>query len=145
MDITETTKKLNHHVQQLKSKYSDPPSTAFIDFYCQYREGCDYLFPVAVKRSIRLFDILNCFFECIEAGKPTRLVQLMWQDVAGPTLHEYLDDEKTEKQLISAFSHHDLDEFISHWDLTRLPTGEVQLILRELLDDISQLETEYIG
>ncbi|MGL5083632.1 MAG: hypothetical protein ACRC8A_19290 [Microcoleaceae cyanobacterium] len=145
MDITPATKDLNYHVQTLKSKYSDPSSTLFIDFYCQYRQGCDYLFPVAVRQSIRLFDILNCFLECIETSKPTLLTKLMWQDVVGPTLEEYQEDERTEEKLWSSFVQGDLNQLIAHWDLTRRRDGSVNLILRELLTDISQLEQVHLS
>ncbi|NJK39715.1 MAG: hypothetical protein HC835_12375 [Oscillatoriales cyanobacterium RM2_1_1] len=144
MDITETTRNLIAQVKQLQPKYSDPTSSLFIDFYCQYRQGCDYLFPLSVRQSVRLFDILNSFLTCIEMGKPTILMKLMWQDVVGPTLAEYQADEQIEEKLWSSFVEGDLNQTIDHWDLTRRPDGSVNLVLRELLTDLAQLEQTYL-
>lgn len=139
MDITPATKQLVQQVQQLKSQYTDAASVLFIDFYCQCKEGMDYLFPVSVKESIRLVDILQWFLDCVEQGKPNTLISLMWKDVVGPTLGEYLGDEKTERQLMAAFQG-DVSSQLTHWDRVQLKDGQVWLILRELLDAIAQLE-----
>jgi hypothetical protein len=140
MDITPQTKKLIETIQALKPQYTDPTSTLFIDFYCQCKQGCDYLFPVGVKESVRLIDILNWFLECVDKGEPIPLIHLMWQDIAGPTLSEYQEDEQTEKRLLKAFQSADLHHVLSTWDKATLPSGGVRLILRELLNDIHKLE-----
>lgn len=139
MDLTPQTRQLIDSIQPLKSCYSDPISTLFIDFYCQCRQGCDYLFPAPVHNSIRLFDILEWFLACAEIGKLTPLVQLMWKDVVGPTLGEYLEDEKIESRLISAFKS-DLHRSLADWDRVQLLDGSVRLTLRELLADIFAIE-----
>jgi hypothetical protein len=139
MDITSETKHLIASIQQLKSHYSDPASALFLDFYCQCRQGCDYLFPPAVRETVRLVDILQWFFECAERGEPTNLVRLMWKDVAGPTLAEYVADEKIEKQLQAAFTTH-LNQELESWDRMMLPSGNVKLLLKDLLNDIHQVE-----
>lgn len=142
MDITESTRSLNSKIQQLKSKFSDPASILFIDFYCQCKQGCDYLFPAEVKKTVRLFDILQLFFDCVEQGHPTTLVQLMWKDVAGPTLSEYREDEAIEKRLRRAFQDHELKAQIQTWDRGEMNSIGLNLILRDLLKAISQLELE---
>ncbi|MFB2834043.1 hypothetical protein [Floridanema evergladense] len=142
MDITEATKNLNSKVQQLKSKFTDPVSTTFIEFYCQCKEGCDYLFPPAVKESIRLLDIVQWFFDCIEKEAPTTLVELMWKDIVGPTLGEYQADEAVEQKLLQAFQNGTLKNHIQDWDMVRTSSGSVNLILRGLLTEISRLESE---
>jgi len=139
MDITPATKQLIQQVQQLKSQYTDAASVLFIDFYCQCKEGMDYLFPAPVKETIRLVDILQWFLDCVELGQPTTLVSLMWKDVVGPTLGEYLGDEKTERQLTSAFQG-DMKSKLTNWDRMQLKDGQVWLILRELLNAIAQIE-----
>jgi|GEM_PF-1559348 len=143
MDITPRTKALIQDVQALKPKHAEDISVLFIDFYCQCREGCDYLFPPVVKDSVRLLDILQWFVECIEYRQPTPLIRLMWNDVVGPTLGEYLVDEQTEKRLHSAFKT-DLPALIQAWDRVQLPSGSVQLVLRELLADICAVEAAHI-
>jgi hypothetical protein len=139
MDITPETKSLIATVQALKSRYTDPASLLFLDFYCQCKQGCDYLFPLGVRESIRLIDILNWFLECIEKNEPIPLVRLMWKDVAGPTLEEYMADERIEKQLTASFKS-DMHPALTTWDRITLSNGGVRLILRELLDDIHKLE-----
>ncbi|MBW4654173.1 MAG: hypothetical protein KME20_14215 [Kaiparowitsia implicata GSE-PSE-MK54-09C] len=139
MDITPATHQLIGAVQRLKPKYSDPASLLFIDFYCQCKQGCDYLFPAPVRETVRLIDILQWFFDCVARKEPTALIQLMWKDVVGPTLGEYLADEKIEQTLWQAFEG-DVSQSLADWDLERLPTGGVRLVLRELLDDIYQVE-----
>jgi hypothetical protein len=139
MDITPQTKQLIEQIQPLKARYTDPASLLFIDFYCQCKEGCDYLFPVAVRDTVRLIDILQWFLACAHQGQPTALVQLMWNDVVGPTLGEYLADEKIERRLTAAFQS-DLNEILSHWDRVMLPSGNINLVLRQLLDEVAQIE-----
>lgn len=143
MDITESTKQLNIKVEQLKSKFTDPVSQLFIDFYCQCKQGSDYLFPADVKESIRLWDILEWFFECVDNKSPSTLIELMWKDVVGPTLGEYQQDEAIEGRLHRAFQSAQLKELIQNWDLERTSSGSVRLILRELLGEISYLEREH--
>lgn len=142
MDITPGTKALIRAVLALKPQHPEEISTLFIDFYCQCREGCDYLFPPPVKDSVRLLDILQWFIECIEYRQPTPLIRLMWNDVMGPTLGEYLVDEKTEARLQSAFKEQ-LPELIKAWDRVQLPSGSVQLVLRDLLADICAVEATH--
>ena len=139
MDITPETKQLIASIQQLKPHYSDPASALFLDFYCQCRQGCDYLFPPAVRETVRLIDILQWFFECAERGEPTNLVRLMWKDVAGPTLEEYIDDEKIDKRLQAAFTTH-LNQELESWDRIMLPSGNIKLLLKDLLNEIHQVE-----
>ncbi|MGF1498629.1 MAG: hypothetical protein ACFB8W_17655 [Elainellaceae cyanobacterium] len=139
MNITPETKQLTAAVQALKAEYSDPASGLFIDFYCQCRQGMDYLFPTAVHRSVRLLDILQWFFDCIDRKEPTGLVKLMWNDVIGPTLQEYLGDEKIEATLLSAFEA-DFHRYLEHWDRVQLPDGNVRLVMKDLLEAISNLE-----
>lgn len=139
MDLTPQTRQLIESIQPLKSLHADPISTLFIDFYCQCKQGCDYLFPVSMRTSIRLLDILQWFLDCAEIGKLTPLIQLMWKDVVGPTLGEYLEDEKIESRLISAFQS-DLHSSLAEWDRVNLPNGSVRLSLRELLADIAAIE-----
>lgn len=143
MDITDSTKDLNSKVQQLKSKFTDPVSTAFIDFYCQCKEGCDYLFPAEVKDSMRLLDILQWFFDCVDKESPTALIELMWKDVIGPTLGEYEEDEAKERQLWESFIRGELKHQIHDWDRMRMSNGGVRLTLRELLGAISRIEREH--
>ncbi|MEL7315939.1 MAG: hypothetical protein AAFN08_13500 [Cyanobacteria bacterium J06559_3] len=144
MDVTDATKDLIHKVQRLKEKHTDPVSITFIDFYCQCRQGGDYLFPEAMRSSLRLLDILQWFFQCVDAKVPPTLVRLMWQDIAGPTLEEYQEDESIEHRLLSAFESGALKLYIQTWDRERNPDGSdhlkgdgsVHLVLRELLEDI---------
>ncbi|MGK7914346.1 MAG: hypothetical protein AB4038_02185 [Prochloraceae cyanobacterium] len=142
MDITQSTKKLIKRVQQLKEKYPDLTSSSFIDFYCQCREGCDYLFGPTVGQSVRLLDILQWFLECVEKGSPSLLIELMWKDVIGPTLGEYEQDEQTENQLAKVFKSEDLKQAVASWDRKRQSDGGVRLILRELLQAIETIEKE---
>jgi hypothetical protein len=140
MDITASTKDLIQQAQALKANYPDPVSQAFIDFYCQCRQGLDYLFPVGVKESVRLLDILQWFCDCIDQGEPSTLVQLMWKDVVGPSLVEFKADEATESHLLTLFKQGDLKNHIRQWDLKRRSDGGVHLILRTLLREIFELE-----
>ncbi|MBW4465656.1 MAG: hypothetical protein KME07_09480 [Pegethrix bostrychoides GSE-TBD4-15B] len=139
MDITPETKQLIASIQQLKPHYADPASALFLDFYCQCRQGCDYLFPPTVRETVRLVDILQWFFECAERGQPNNLVRLMWKDVAGPTLAEYMADEKIEQQLQAAFTTH-LNQELESWDRTMTSSGNVKLLLKDLLNEIHQVE-----
>lgn len=141
MDITPETKRLIASIQQLKPHYSDPASALFLDFYCQCRQGCDYLFPPAVRQSVRLVDILQWFFECAERGEPTNLVRLMWKDVAGPTLAEYMADEKIEQALQAAFTTH-LNQELESWDRAITPGGNIKLLLKDLLAEMHAVEQE---
>jgi len=143
MDITESTKQLISKVQKLKSKYSDLASVTFIDFYCQYRQGCDYLFPSNVKNSVRLLDILTLFFRCVELKSPSLLTKLMWNDIIGPTLGEYLQDEKIEEKLTQTLASEELQDSVNEWDREPRTDGGVNLILRNLLHDLDAIETEH--
>jgi hypothetical protein len=143
MDITDSTKQLNSKVQALKPKFPDAVSTLFIEFYCQCKEGIDYLFPLDVKDSIRLLDILQWFFDCVEKEAPTLLVELMWKDVIGPTFGEYKQDQAIEKNLRLAFQNGEVKKQIQDWDRLNLNSGKVSLILRSLLEVISQIEKEH--
>ncbi|MGF1569854.1 MAG: hypothetical protein ACFCVD_17590 [Nodosilinea sp.] len=140
MDITDSTRALIQQVQPLKRKHHDPVSQAFIDFYCQCHQGMDYLFPVGVRETIRLVDILTWFCHCVDQGKPSTLIHLMWNDVVGPTLAEYQADEAIETDLTKHFETGDLRLDLSHWDLERQADGSVKLVLKTLLTDIYQLE-----
>lgn len=140
MNITLATKKLIEKIQPLKLKYTDLASQTFIDFYCQCRQGCDYLFPLSVKNSVTVLQILDWFLISVDQGRPYILVQLMWKDVIGPTLTEYQDDENIEHNLNTIFSQPQLKEVVQTWDLKRLSDGQVFLTLRELLHDISDIE-----
>ena len=143
MDITKSTKELNAQVQTLKTKYSDLASLTFIDFYCQCREGCDYLFPTSIRQDVKIIDILNWFFQCVENGSFTLLIQLMCQDIIGPSLTEFNQDQATENQLNQAFHTENLKAAVSKWDCERQPNGSVNLILRNLLQDLIKIETEH--
>jgi hypothetical protein len=140
MDITDSTEALIEAIRSLKLKYSDPVSQAFIDFYCQCHQGMDYLLPLGVRETVRLVDILQWFCQCVDQGRPSTLVQLMWKDVVGPTLAEYMADEAIEHTLLSLFEQGELKAGLSHWDLKRRSDGGVDLTLRNLLDDIHQIE-----
>ncbi|MFM7424296.1 MAG: hypothetical protein ACKO7W_04765 [Elainella sp.] len=139
MDITPETKRLIEQVQQLKPNYTDAASQLFLDFYCQCREGCDYLFPPEVRTTVRLLDILQWFLDCAEKGGPTQLVRLMWKDVEGPTLGDYLQDEKIERGLNTAFSTH-LTQELAAWDRIMLPSGNAHLLLKDVLQALHQVE-----
>jgi hypothetical protein len=140
MDITDSTKALIGHVQPLKLKYPDAASEAFIDFYCQCRQGLDYLLPMGVKETVRLVDILQWFCQCVDQGGPPTLIQLMWHDVAGPTLAAYRGDEATEARLTRLFMQGDLRPNLSQWDREQRPDGGVNLPLRSLLNDLYHIE-----
>ncbi|ACK73770.1 hypothetical protein PCC7424_5705 (plasmid) [Gloeothece citriformis PCC 7424] len=142
MDITSSTKQLVSQVQLLKSKYSDLCSISFIDFYCQCREGSDYLFGSSIGKQIRLVDILQWFLQCVDHQKPIPLIELMWKDIAGPTLGAYQQDERIERGLLKAFISQELKEAVQTWDLQRTEDGGVNLILRNLLNDIDKLESQ---
>ncbi len=92
-----------------------------------------------MRETVRLIDILQWFFECMARKEPTALIQLMWKDMVRPTLGEYLADETIGKTLWQAFQG-DISKSLAYWDLARLSTGGVRLVLRELLDDIYQIE-----
>ncbi|HAC62050.1 MAG TPA: hypothetical protein DCF68_00580 [Cyanothece sp. UBA12306] len=143
MDITDSTKSLITHVQSLKSHYDDLASLTFIDFYCQCREGCDYLFAQKMKQSVRVFDILMWFFQCLEAGSKITIIELMWRDVIGPTLEEYQQDRRTEKQLEQLFTSTELKQSVLGWDRQPRGDGGVNLILRNLLQDIENIEAQH--
>ena len=151
MDVTDATKDLIHRVQHLKAKHTDAVSVTFVDFYCQCRQGCDYLFPEGMRSSVRLLDILQWFFQCVDGKEPPTLVRLMWQDIVGPTLEEYQEDEGVELRLLSAFESGALKLYIQNWDRERNPDGSdhlkgdgsVHLVLRELLEDIQSLEQTF--
>lgn len=140
MNITPETQKLIEAVQGLKQEFSDPASDLFIDFYCQCRQGMDYLFPTQMHQSVRLLDILQWFFECIDQKEPTSLVKLMWEDIVGPSLRDVLGDEKVEAKLRKSFEG-DFRPSLEHWDRVHLPNGSVKLVMKELLKSIQQLET----
>lgn len=140
MDITDATKALIPPIQALKLKYPDPASQAFIDFYCQCQQGMDYLMPPSLRKTVRLIDILQWFCQCVELGRPTIWAKLMWQDVAGPTLAEYREDQSIENNLATLFEHSYIASDMANWDRIRQPDGSVDLILRNLLDDIDQIE-----
>lgn len=140
MDITDSTKAQIQSVQSLKTDHPDPVSQAFIDFYCQCRQGMDYLLPIGVKESVRLLDILQWFCDCVDQGEPSTLIQLMWKDIVGPSLGEFQADETTEHHLLNLFKHGDLKDHIRQWDLERRADGGVNLILRTLLREIYELE-----
>jgi hypothetical protein len=140
MDITDSTKAQIQSVQSLKAAHPDPVSQAFIDFYCQCRQGMDYLFPIGVKESVRLLDILQWFCDCVDQGEPSTLIQLMWKDIVGPSLGEFQADEVIEHHLLNLFKHGDLKEHIRQWDLDRRADGGVNLTLRTLLREIYELE-----
>ncbi|MEM9002198.1 MAG: hypothetical protein AAGE59_01600 [Cyanobacteria bacterium P01_F01_bin.86] len=150
MDVTESTKDLIYKVQRLKAKHTDPVSTTFIDFYCQCCQGVDYLFPEGMRSSVQLLDILQWFFQCVDSKEPPTLVRLMWQDIVGPTLEEYQEDEGIEQRLLRTFESGALQLYIQNWDRERNPdgsdhlkgNGSVHLVLRELLEDIQNLEQE---
>ncbi len=140
MDITDSTKDLIQKAQALKEKHPDPVSQAFIDFYCQCRQGMDYLFPVRVKESVRLLDVLQWFCDCVDQGGPSTLIQLMWKDVVGPSLAEFQADEAVESHLLDLFQQGDLKDHIRQWDLERRADGGVNLTLRTVLKEIQELE-----
>ncbi|WP_238544352.1 hypothetical protein [Gloeocapsa sp. PCC 73106] len=129
-------------MQPLKLKHTDLASQTFIDFYCQCRQGCDYLFPASVKSSVTILHILEWFLISIQQGSPYLLVKLMWKDVVGPTLGEYEADEQIEENLKKLFTQEELINSVHSWDRESRPDGGVSLILRELLKDMSDLEQE---
>jgi len=143
MDLTDATKELVNRVQLLKPRYPDLASQTFIDFYCQCREGGDYLFPQGMRRAVSAIDILTWFFHCLEVGASTTLIDLMENDVRGPTLGEYLKDERVERDLASAFASSELKEAVRTWDRHPRSDGGVTLVLRNLLQDIYALEIEW--
>jgi hypothetical protein len=142
MDITDSTKSLIAKIQTLKTRHEDSVSLAFIDFYCQCRQGMDYLLPAGVKETVRLLDILQWFCDCVDQGEPSTLIQLMWKDIVGPSLAEYQADEAIEATLMDLFEHGDLKDKIRQWDLERRADGGVNLTLRDLLGEIHQIEVE---
>lgn len=143
MDVTNSTKDLIRKVQQLKVNHADQVTQAFIDFYCQCQQGIDYLFPDGIKETVRLLDILQWFCDCVDQGEPSTLVQLMWNDVIGPTLAEYKDDEAIEASLLTLFEQGDLKETIRQWDLERRADGGVNLPLRTVLAEIHEIEENH--
>ncbi len=142
MNITDSTKTLIAQVQPLKLKYDDLASLTFIDFYCQCREGCDYLFSEKMKHSVRVFDILVWFFQCVEGSSKNMIIELMWRDVIGPTLGEYLEDQRTERRLENLLTSPQLKESVLEWDRRGRADGGVDLILRDLLQDIEDIEAK---
>ncbi|ERN40622.1 hypothetical protein KR51_00028800 [Rubidibacter lacunae KORDI 51-2] len=142
MDITDSTKELISQVQRLKSQFKDLASATFIDFYCQCRQGCDYLLPQQTKQSVGVFDILMLFFQCLDADSKSTFVELMWRDVVGPTLGEYQLDEQIERSLADAFASPELRESVLAWDRQPRSDGGVTLILRDLLQAIETAEAE---
>jgi hypothetical protein len=140
MDITKNTKQLIIDVQKLKSKYSDLASVTFLDFYCQCREGCDYLFAKSMKKEVRILDILNWFLQAVENRSFSLLITLMCRDIIGPSLPEFQQDEETENSLKNAFKSEDLQASVLQWDCQRNSDGSVNLILRNLLQDIENIE-----
>ncbi len=142
MDITNSTKELIVKMQPLKLKYNDLASQTFIDFYCQCKQGCDYLFPTTVKSSVTILHILQWFLLSVEKRSPYLLIELMWQDILGPTLAEYQQDEEIEANLASLFAQPELAEAVADWHRKPRPDGGVTLTLRELLKDMSDLEQE---
>ncbi len=140
MDITDATKALIVQVQALKAVHPDPVSQAFIDFYCQCRQGMDYLFPPGIRATVRLLDILQWFCDCVDQGEPSTLIRLMWKDVVGPSLEEYQADEAIESRLMALFEHGDLKDTICQWDLERRADGGVNLTLKTLLSEIDEVE-----
>jgi len=150
MDVTDATKDLIQRVQGLKSKHSDPVSVAFIDFYSQCRQGVDYLFPEPMRASVRLLDILNWFFACVDGQASLSLMKLMWQDIVGPTLQEYERDATIEQNLRQIFESGSLKQLIASWDRERNSDGSdrfqgdgsVHLVMRGLLGDIYNFERQ---
>ncbi|TVQ45509.1 MAG: hypothetical protein EA365_07515 [Gloeocapsa sp. DLM2.Bin57] len=140
MDVTNNTKELIVKMQSLKLKYTDLASQTFIDFYCQCKQGCDYLFPDSVKSSVTILHILEWFLLSVEKRSPYLLIELMWKDIIGPTLAEYQEDEKIEENLTTLFTQPELAEAVQNWDRKPRPDGGVTLTLRELLQDMTDLE-----
>ncbi|WP_446420860.1 hypothetical protein [Coleofasciculus sp.] len=96
-----------------------------------------------LQDSVRLLDILNYFVDCVHEEKPTPLIELMWKDIVGPTLSEYMEDEAIEIRLREAFEGSELKNQIQGWDIKRMNDGSVKLILRDLLGEINRIEREY--
>lgn len=142
MDIIPSTKELISKIQQLKSRFTDPISPLFIDFYCQCKQGIDYLLT-PLQDSVRLLDILNYFVDCVHEEKPTPIIELMWKDIVGPTLGEYREDQAIEQRLREAFEGDELKNQIQDWDMKRMSDGSVKLILRGLLGEITRIEQEH--
>jgi hypothetical protein len=140
MDITDSTKALILKAQALKTQHQDHVSQVFIDFYCQCRQGMDYLFPEGVRETVRLLDILQWFCNCVDQGEPSTIIRLMWKDVVGPTLEEYQADELIEAKLLNLFEQGDLKEGIRQWDLERRADGGVNLTLKTVLAELHDLE-----
>ena len=141
MILKESTKQIVNKVQQIKPKFTDPVSPIFIDFYCQCKQGIDYLFT-PIKELIQLVDILQWFVDCVDKEAPTPLIELMWEDIAGVNRCEY-ENNTIEKKLREAFANHELKRQIKDWDLKKMSSGGMQLILINLLAEISKIEKEH--
>lgn len=63
------------------------------------------------------------------------LIQLMWEDVIGPTLETHKTDQATENNLMALFKQGDLQASLGQWDLDRRAAGGVTLTLKTLLED----------
>lgn len=142
MILKESTKQIVKKVQQIKPRFTDPVSPIFIDFYCQCKQGIDYLFT-PIKELVQLVDILQWFVDCVDKKAPTPLIELMWQDIASLDKGEYEPDQKIEKKLRDAFASNELKLQIKDWDLKRMSSGGMQLVLINLLSEISQIEREH--
>jgi hypothetical protein len=141
MILKESTKQIVRKVQKIKPHFTDPVSPIFIDFYCQCKQGIDYLFT-PIKELVQLVDILQWFVDCVDKEAPTPLVELMWQDIA-ILKGESETEPGIEKKLRDAFASNELKRQIKNWDLKRMSSGGMQLVLINLLSEISQIEREH--
>lgn len=142
MILKESTKQIVNKVQQIKPHFTDPVSPLFIDFYCQCKQGIDYLFT-PIKELVQLVDILQWFVDCVDKKAPTPLIELMWQDISGLSTNISNDEDAIEKKLREAFASNELKQQIQDWDLKRMSSGGMQLILINLLSEISKIEREH--
>jgi hypothetical protein len=142
MILKDSTKQIVRKVQQIKPHFTDPVSPIFIDFYCQCKQGIDYLFT-PIKELVQLVDILQWFVDCVDKKAPTPLIELIWQDIAGLPNNHINDDNAIEKKLRAAFASNELRSQIKDWDLKRMNSGGMQLILINLLAEISRIEKEH--
>ena len=142
MLLKESTQQIIIKVQKIKPKFTDPVSPIFIDFYCQCKQGIDYLFT-PLRELVQLVDILQWFVDCVEKEAPTPLIELMWQDIATLKEIEYEANCLIEKKLRDAFASNELKLQIQDWDLKRMSSGGMQLILINLLSEISQIERDH--
>jgi hypothetical protein len=67
----------------------------------------------------------------------------MCQDIMGPTLKEFHQDQEIENKLSQIFHSDSLKSSVSKWDCERLPNGSVNLILKNLLQDLTMIEIEH--